>query len=45
MKILPKQSKADVYQDLTPLEQKTRKAAIIVAFIGVFVWAAKILFF
>jgi hypothetical protein len=45
MKITPKPIKTDVYEELTPLEQKTRKAAIILAFIGVFVWTAKILFF
>jgi len=45
MKIVPKNSRADVFENLTPLEQKTRKAAIVMAFIGVFVWVAKILFF
>ncbi|MBL4676120.1 MAG: hypothetical protein JKY70_07960 [Mucilaginibacter sp.] len=33
------------FADLTPLQQRTRKAAIFLAFVGVFVWAAKILFF
>jgi hypothetical protein len=33
------------FDDLTPLEQRTRKVSIAVAFIGVFVWAVKILFF
>ncbi|MGY4538277.1 hypothetical protein ACVW0P_002697 [Mucilaginibacter sp. UYNi724] len=45
MKIIPAEKKGDVFEDLTPMEQKTRKAAIAFAFIGVFVWAAKILFF
>lgn len=35
----------DVFKDLTSLEQKTRKASIALAFVGVFVWAVKILFF
>jgi hypothetical protein len=42
---MPKHTKTDIYEELTPLEQKTRKAAIILAFIGVFVWTVKILFF
>ncbi|MES2266113.1 MAG: hypothetical protein V4520_05110 [Bacteroidota bacterium] len=45
MRIKPTETQGDVFEDLTPLEQKTRKAAIVFAFIGVFVWAAKILFF
>lgn len=45
MKIVPRERDTDIFKDLTPLEQQTRKAAIVVAFIGVFVWAAKILFF
>lgn len=32
------------FAHLTPLQQRTRKAAIALAFIGVFVWAVKILF-
>lgn len=44
MKIVPKKQKADIYENLTPLEKKTRKAAIALAFVGVFVWAVKILF-
>jgi hypothetical protein len=45
MRIKPTEKKGDVFKDLTPLEQKSRKAAIAFAFIGVFVWAVKILFF
>lgn len=36
--------KPDPFAELTPLQQKTRKIAIVVAFIGVFVWVVKILF-
>jgi len=42
MKIDPKQTQTDIYKDLTPLEQKTRKLAIVFVFIGVFIWAIKI---
>ncbi|MET3980145.1 hypothetical protein ABIB62_002515 [Mucilaginibacter sp. UYP25] len=45
MRIKPAEKKGNVFEDLTPMEQKNRKAAIAFAFIGVFVWAAKILFF
>lgn len=45
MRIKPEETGEDVFKDLTPLEQKTRMAAIALAFVGVFVWAAKILFF
>jgi len=45
MKITPKENKADIFKDLTPLEQKTRRVAIFLAFFGVFVWVFKILFF
>ena len=44
MKIKPQEDEADIYKDLTPLEQKTRKASIVFAFVGVFVWTIKILF-
>jgi hypothetical protein len=44
MKITPNQD-SNSLDNLTPLEQNTRKASIIFAFISVFVWAAKILFF
>nr|WP_294945491.1 hypothetical protein [uncultured Mucilaginibacter sp.] len=44
MKITPDtKSKPDPFAGLTPLENKTRKAAIIFVFAGVFVWAVKIL--
>ncbi|WP_374948246.1 hypothetical protein [Mucilaginibacter sp.] len=42
MKIEPQQQETDIYKDLTPLEQKTRKVAVAFAFIGVFIWAIKI---
>lgn len=45
MRITPTDKKSDPNDELTPLEKRTRKAAIIFAFIGVFCWAAKILFF
>jgi len=45
MKIKPAEDEGDVFKDLTPLEQKTRIASIVLAFVGVFVWAVKILFF
>jgi len=44
MKITPAQDEEDIFKDLTPLEKKTRKAAIAFAFVGVFVWTIKILF-
>lgn len=43
MKVKPV-STPDPFAELTPLQQKTRKIAIAIAFIGVFVWAVKILF-
>jgi hypothetical protein len=44
MKITPNtKSKVDPYEGLSPLENKTRKAAIIFVFAGVFFWAVKIL--
>jgi hypothetical protein len=42
MKIEPKEYQPDIYKDLTPLEQKTRRVAIVFVFVGVFVWAIKI---
>jgi len=45
MKIKPQEKKADVFKDLTPLEKQTRRGAIILAFVGVFAWAVKILLF
>ncbi|MDB5126454.1 hypothetical protein [Mucilaginibacter sp.] len=45
MRIKPAENEGDAFKDLTPLEQKTRKASIVLAFVGVFVWAVKILFF
>ncbi|WP_162996424.1 hypothetical protein [Mucilaginibacter celer] len=44
MRIDPPEIEKDPYEDLTPLQKKTRKATIWFAFIGVFVWAVKILF-
>ncbi|WP_255486812.1 hypothetical protein [Mucilaginibacter sp. SP1R1] len=43
MRIEPKIT-LDKYKDLTPVQRKTRRVAIVVAFCGVFVWAIKILF-
>jgi hypothetical protein len=37
--------KSDEFDQLTPLEKGTRIASIMLAFVGVFVWAVKILFF
>jgi hypothetical protein len=42
MRIEPKEDQTDIYKDLTPLEQKTRKVAVLFVFAGVFVWALKI---
>jgi Mrp family chromosome partitioning ATPase len=42
MRMKPAESEGDVFKDLTPLEQKTRKASIVLAFVGVFVWVVKI---
>ena len=44
MRIDPPKPQKDPFEDLSPLQKKTRKAAIVFAFIGVFVWAVKILF-
>ncbi|WP_454802736.1 hypothetical protein [Mucilaginibacter phyllosphaerae] len=44
MRIKPAEKQEDVFKDLTPIEKKTRIAAIILAFVGVFCWAIKILF-
>jgi hypothetical protein len=44
MRIDPIEAKPDPFKDLTPLQNKSRKAAIAIAFIGVFIWAIKILF-
>jgi hypothetical protein len=44
MRIDPPKEAAGRFNGLTPLEQKTRKVSIAVAFVGVFVWAVKILF-
>ncbi|HEX8020842.1 MULTISPECIES: hypothetical protein [Mucilaginibacter] len=44
MRIDPPKPEKDPFEDLSPLQKKTRKAAIVFAFIGVFVWAVKILF-
>jgi hypothetical protein len=43
MRIEP-QKPQDKYKDLSALQKKTRKAAITLAFCGVFIWAIKILF-
>jgi hypothetical protein len=44
MKIEHKKA-VDPFKDLTPLQRKTLTVAIIVAFLGIFVWFIKILFF
>jgi len=44
MRIDPIETKPDPFKDLTPLQNRSRKAAIAIAFIGVFVWVIKILF-
>lgn len=43
MRIEPK-FREDKYKDLPLLQQRSRKAAIVVAFCGAFVWVIKILF-
>lgn len=44
MKITPNSNiKVDPFEGLTPIEKKTRKAAVIFVFLGVFFWAVKIL--
>jgi hypothetical protein len=43
MRIEP-QLPQDKYKDLSLLQNRSRKAAIVVAFCGVFVWVIKILF-
>ncbi|MDN3579767.1 hypothetical protein [Mucilaginibacter flavus] len=44
MRIDPIEPEPDPFEHLTPLQNKSRKAAIVVSFIGVFVWVIKILF-
>jgi hypothetical protein len=44
MKIEHKKA-ADPLKDLTPLQKKTLIVATVVAFLGIFVWFVKILFF
>lgn len=34
----------DLYKNLTSVEKKARKVAILVAFVGVFIWMFKIIF-
>jgi hypothetical protein len=43
MRIDPIEAKPDLFENLTPLQNRSRKAAIAIAFIGVFVWVIKIL--
>jgi hypothetical protein len=45
MRIEPQIQPPDKYKDLSVLQKRTRMAAIIVAFCGVFVWVVKILLF
>jgi hypothetical protein len=44
MKIEHKKA-ADPLKDLTPLQRNTLTVAVAVAFLGIFVWFVKILFF
>jgi hypothetical protein len=44
MKIEHKKA-TDPFKDLTPLQRKCLTAAIVLAFVGIFVWFIKILFF
>ncbi|MEO6521601.1 MAG: hypothetical protein ABIN91_07985 [Mucilaginibacter sp.] len=45
MRIEPvKNEKVDRFKDLTPTHKMTRKVAIALAFVGVFVWLFKIMF-
>ena len=48
MKIYPHKKtieKKRGYGELTPLQQKTRQAALLLALVSVFIWFFKILFF
>ena len=45
MRLEPKKKGLDPFENLSPIQKKSRKAAIVVAFIGSFVWVIKILFF
>jgi len=45
MRVEPaKREKIDLFKDLSPIHKVTRKVAIAVAFVGVFVWLFKIMF-
>ncbi|MGN8070044.1 hypothetical protein [Mucilaginibacter sp. SG564] len=45
MRLEPEKKKLDPFESLSPVQKKSRKAAVIVAFIGSFAWVVKILFF
>jgi len=45
MKIEHKKVAKSFREDLSPFQQKTFTVAIILAFLGIFVWFIKILFF
>jgi hypothetical protein len=45
MKIEHKKKAADPFKDLTAIQRRSLTVAIVVAFIGIFVWFIKILFF
>ena len=45
MKIEPKNTAPNPLDELTPLERRCLRVAIILSFAGVFVWFFKILFF
>jgi hypothetical protein len=44
MKIEHKKAAPDPLQELTPLERRCLNVAVILSFVGVFVWFFKILF-
>jgi nitrate reductase NapE component len=45
MRIDPvKAEETDVYYELKPVEKISRRVAIVVAFVGVFVWFFKVIF-
>jgi hypothetical protein len=45
MRIKPnKKVKVDLYVDLNPVQKTCRKVAIVVVFLGVYIWLLKIVF-
>jgi hypothetical protein len=45
MKLEPRKKELNPFENLSSIQKTSRKAAIIVAFIGSFAWVIKILFF